>query len=283
MKEKVKIDNKENLALRFLYNTFIGRILLLFITRATFSKLATKFLDSKLSVILIKPFIKKYNIDDELYEEKKYKSFNDYFIRNKKEEYINIDTNLNSFICPCDCKLSVYNASDNKFKIKHVTYDLNSLIKNNKIAKEYSNSYVIICRLTPDNFHRYCYIDDGYHGKNTKIKGVLHTVRPIAVEKRNVYVTNSRSYTVLDTVNFGNVIQIEVGALMVGKIKNNYSNYNFKKGEEKGFFKYGGSTIILLVKKDKVKINNDLINNTKNGYETIVNIGEKIGKKIDNR
>ena len=279
MKEVVKINDKESLVLRFLYNTFIGRIILLFITRVSFSKVATKFLDSRSSKILINNFVKKYNINEDLFEDKKYKSFNDYFVRNKKEEYIKIDKNPNSFICPCDCKLSVYKTNDKKFRIKHVDYELETLLKSKVLADEYKDDYVMICRLTPDDYHRYCYIDDGYHDANKKIKGLLHTVRPIAIEQKNVFVTNSRSYTVLDTVNFGQVIQIEVGALMVGKIKNNYTNYQFKRGEEKGFFEYGGSTIILLVKKDKVKIDNYLINNTKKGYETKISIGEKIGTK----
>ena len=278
MKEVISI-NEEGVVLRFLYNTILGRILLLFITKATFSKIATKFLDSNISRILIKPFVKKYKIDTELYIDKKYKSFNDFFKRIKKEEYINIDTNPDSFISPCDCKLSVYKASENTFKIKGVSYDLELLLKSKFLAQDYKDGYVVVCRLTPDNYHRYCYIDNGYHDANKKIKGNLNTVRPIATTKKDVFITNARSYTVLDTSNFGQVIQIEVGALMVGKIKNNYTNHSFKKGEEKGFFEYGGSTIILLVKNDKVKIDNYLLNNTKNGYETIVSIGEKIGVK----
>ena len=200
-----------------------------------------------------------------------------YVLEDKKE--INIDEDREAFISPCDCKLSVYKASDETFRIKHVNYSLDSLLKNSELAKEYKDDYVVICRLTPDNYHRYCYIDSGYHGINKKIKGVLNTVRPIAVENKKVYVTNQRSYTILDTDNFGKVIQVEVGALMVGKIKNEHKNYFFTKGEEKGFFKYGGSTIILLVKKDNVKIDNYLINNTKKGYETIINMGDKIGIK----
>lgn len=278
MKEVISI-NEEGVVLRFLYNTILGRILLLFITKATFSKIATKFLDSNISRILIKPFVKKYKIDTELYIDKKYKSFNDFFKRIKKEEYINIDTNPASFISPCDCKLSVYKASENTFKIKGVSYDLELLLKSKFLAQDYKDGYVVVCRLTPDNYHRYCYIDNGYHDANKKIKGNLNTVRPIATTKKDVFITNARSYTVLDTSNFGQVIQIEVGALMVGKIKNNYTNHSFKKGEEKGFFEYGGSTIILLVKNDKVKIDNYLLNNTKNGYETIVSIGDKIGVK----
>jgi len=278
MKEKIEINDKDSLILTILYDTILGRIMLLFVTRVTFSKIVTKFLDSRFSKIFIKLFIKKYNINESLYENKKYKSFNDYFIRNKKDKYIKIDNDNNNLICPCDCKLTVYKSNKDIFKIKHVNYNLKELLKNNKLASFYKNAYVVICRLSPDDYHRYCYLDDGYHSENKKIKGCLHTVRPVAFEKK-VYVTNSRSYTVLNTNNFGKITQIEVGALMVGKIINKYSHYHFKKGEEKGYFKYGGSTIILLIDKDKVKIDNYLINNTKRGYETKINMGEKIGEK----
>lgn len=279
MRKTVKIDNKDSLALRFLYNTFLGRTILLLITRVFFSKVVTKFLDSRLSKILIPLFNKKYKINKNLYEKKRYKSFNDYFIRKKKEEYINIEKDSNVLISPCDCKISVYEANNKIFKIKHSFYNLESLLKSKMLSNEYNDGYVAICRLEPGDFHRYCYIDDGYHDAHKRIKGILHTVRPIAINKKNVFITNSRSYTVLETTNFGRVIQIEVGALMVGKIKNHHTNCGFKKGEEKGYFKYGGSTIILLFKKDMVEIDKELIDNTKNGYETIVSIGEKIGIK----
>lgn len=279
MNETVKIEKKDSLILRFLYNTFVGRLILLLITRVFFSKIVTKFLDSRSSRVLIPLFIKKYKINKELYEKKNYKSFNEYFIRRKKKEYINIDYNSDILISPCDCKISVYEANNKIFKIKHSFYNVESLLKSKRLSDEYKDDYVVICRLTPDDYHRYCYIDDGYHDANKRIKGILHTVRPIAIEKKNIFVTNARSYTVLDTVNFGSVIQIEVGALMVGKIKNKHTNYRFKKGEEKGYFKYGGSTIILLIKKEFVELDDYLIENTKNGYETIIKIGERIGKK----
>lgn len=277
--KKIKINSKESLVLSFLYKTFVGRVILLLVARVSFSKVVTKFLDCKCSKIFINGFIKKYNINNELFVDREYKSFNDYFSRDKKEKYKNVDIVSNKFISPCDCKLTVYNAIDNFFCIKNVSYDLETLLMNKQLANEYKDGYVVICRLTPDNFHRYCYIDDGYHGENIKIKGVLHTVRPVAIENIPVFITNSRSYTILNTVNFGKVIQVEVGALLVGKIKNNYVNYNFKKGEEKGLFEYGGSTIILIVKKENVKIDDDLFENTKNGYETCINMGEKIGLK----
>ena len=280
LKKTIEEKDYNTLPVKLLYNNILGRtIVKTILVKKTISKLNGKRYSSKRSVRIIPKFIKKHQINMEDYPVVEYKSFNDFFKRIKKEEYINIDTNPDSFISPCDCKLSVYKASENTFKIKGVSYDLELLLKSKFLAQDYKDGYVVVCRLTPDNYHRYCYIDNGYHDANKKIKGNLNTVRPIATTKKDVFITNARSYTVLDTSNFGQVIQIEVGALMVGKIKNNYTNHSFKKGEEKGFFEYGGSTIILLVKNDKVKIDNYLLNNTKNGYETIVSIGDKIGVK----
>jgi len=262
-KTNTLIEKESNKAVRFLYNNIVGRMLLKPLTMPVCSKASALYMNSRLSKILIKE------------NRKNYKSYNNYFTRYNEQ---NIDRTEKHFISPCDAKLMVYELNEkSSFKIKDSIYEVKDLI--NKDISDYHDGYVLIFRLETTDYHRYCYIDDGYHDANKKIKGCLHTVRPIAVEQKNVFVTNSRSYTVLDTVNFGQVIQIEVGALMVGKIKNNYTNYSFKKGEEKGFFEYGGSTIILLVKKDNVKIDNYLINNTKRGYETKISIGERIGVK----
>ena len=103
----------------------------------------------------------------------------------------------------------------------------------------------------------------------------------MAFKKYNVYKTNCREYTILHTENFGDVVQIEVGALLVGKIKNIHRNYTFKKGEEKGYFEFGGSTICVLVEDNKVNIFEEIINNTQKGYETVVKYGERIGTKFE--
>lgn len=132
-------------------------------------------------------------------------------------------------------------------------------------------------RLCVDDYHRYCYIDDGTKEENIFIPGVLHTVNPIALENYKIYSQNQREYTIMHTKNFGDVIQIEVGAMMVGKIVNYDGKTDIKRGEEKGKFLYGGSTIILLLNQN-IKIDDDIIKNTQDGAETIVKMGEKIGE-----
>lgn len=138
----------------------------------------------------------------------------------------------------------------------------------------------MIFRLCVDDYHRYCYIDNGIQTDNVHIKGELHTVNPIALEKYNIYKRNSREFTILHTDNFGDVVQIEVGAMLVGRIKNHHRNvYRFRKGEEKGMFEYGGSTVVLLFEKDMIEVNSGILENSAKGLETIVKYGAKIGRK----
>lgn len=161
-------------------------------------------------------------------------------------------------------------------------YRISDLLKNDFIARRYDGGYCFIYRLEVDDYHRYCYIDDGTKTDNIFIKGELHTVNPIALKKYNVYKRNSREYTILHTDNFGDVVHMEVGALCVGKICNHHNEYYFSKGEEKGMFQFGGSTIVQIFEKNKIIPDKDIIINSKNGFETIVHYGEKTGTATSN-
>ena len=147
-----------------------------------------------------------------------------------------------------------------------------------KLANDYINGYCLIFRLTVDDYHRYSFIDDGKIIKSKYIPGKFHTVNPIANDFYPIYKQNSRSYSLLHTEHFGDVIYMEVGAMMVGKIYN-HSMSSYQKGDEKGYFEFGGSTIVVLLKKDQVIIDQDIIENSKKYCETKVLMGEKIGVK----
>lgn len=276
-----KIKDNPGIGLSFLYNTKIGRIILKpLVSTKTVSNISFFVLNSKISCPLIKHFIKKHDINMNDYELKKYKSFNDFFIRKIKPGKRKIIKKEDIFIAPCDSKLTVYEI-DSKltFKVKNSLYDVSSLIKDEKIAKKFKGGYALVYRLSPEDYHRYYFIDDGIVLKNYKIDGFFHTVNPVVYDKFKVFKENTRECTYIKTKNFSEVLYVEVGALLVGKI-NNHKLLNFKKGEEKGYFMYGGSTVIILVKKDVVKIDDEIINNSKNEYETYVKLGDKIGVKI---
>ena len=104
-------------------------------------------------------------------------------------------------------------------------------------------------------------------------------MNPIANDYFPIYKENSRSYTIIKTELFGDIIQMEVGALCVGKIVNYHERKKVNRGEEKGKFEFGGSTVILLIEKNKVEIEQSILQNTKEGFETLIRMGQAIGKK----
>lgn len=274
-----KFFSQDNM-LKILYDTVFGRCILKILTMPVLSEVVGKFMDSELSKPLIKPFIRKNNINLSEYYTDNINSYNDFFTRKIRPEMRNIDRNPESLISPCDSKLSVYNINpDSVFRIKGSDYSIYDMIKNPELAKKFEGGICLVFRLEVTDYHRYCYFDSGRKSNNVHIKGILHTVNPIAFRRYNVYRQNSREYTLLHTENFGDAVQIEVGAMMVGKIQNHHGKCRFSRGQEKGMFLFGGSTIVLLLQKDKALIDDDIVRNTKNGFETIVKYGEKIGLK----
>ena len=264
-------------SLLFLYHNFLGRVLLKILYLPFISKIVGKYMNSKLSIKRIDKTIKKYNIDMNLFEKKEYTSFNDFFTRKKKN--IDIDNNKNHFISPADSKLLVIKLNKNaSFDIKNSIYNLRNIIDKD-LTEEYKDGYALIFRLEVNDYHHYHFIDDGSFDEYKYIKGILHTVQPIAYEKYPVFHRNSREYTILHTKNFSDIIEVDVGAMMVGKIENYKDKKTYKKGDEKGYFMFGGSTIILFVKNNIINIDNDILLNSALGKETIVSCGEKIGTK----
>lgn len=277
-KEYIEYVEGNSRELNFLYNSFSGRILLRILVSPAISNLYACYIKSTFSKYKINKFIKSNSIDLSEYKEDNYKNFNDFFIREKKNIFFDKDDD--ALISVADSKLLSFKITEDlNLRIKNSNYGIEELLKNKEIAEKYAGGVCLINRLSVDDYHRYHHFDDGIMGENKKIKGVLHTVRPIAHEKYKVFAENSREWTVLHTKNFGDVIQIEVGALLVGKINNHMNNNSFSKGDEKGYFEYGGSTIILLFEKNKVLIDSDIISNSKKYIETKVRVGEKIGVK----
>ena len=275
---KENIITKSGHSLDFFYSTFIGRLLLRIVISKPISNLGALYMNSRFSKIKINRFIDKNDINTFEYDDKKYKSYNDFFTRKVISCKRPIMSNKNALISPCDGRVLAYTINDDlTLKIKNSYYSINTLVEKD-IMDEYKNGIALVFRLSTDNYHRYCYIDSGTKGKNYHIKGVFHTVQPISLKKYNFFKTNSREYTILNTNNFDKVVQVEIGALMVGRIKNNHEEYKYKKGEEKGYFEFGGSTIVLLFKKGVISLDNDILENSYEDIETIVKYGEKIGK-----
>ncbi len=270
---------------RFLYETIPGRIILRLLISPAISKITGCFLDSFLSIPLIKPFFKAATINPSDYENEKYRCFNDAFTRRIRKSLRPIDLRRNALIAPCDGMLSIYSINSNRvLPIKHSHYSINDLVDFSKHPNgdnsNFKDGYCLVFRLGVENYHRYSYIDDCILKKTYRIDGKLHTVRPIALRHYPVFTENSREISILETRNFGEVLEIEVGAMFVGKIVNNHSDGIHKKGEEKGFFKYGGSTIVLLLNPNAATLNEELLSSINSTKEFPVKLGECIGLSL---
>ena len=154
---------------------------------------------------------------------------------------------------------------------------MQSLVRSKKLAKKFEGGQLLLFRLSVDDYHRYCYLDDGVKTKNYHIPGVFHTVNPIANDTYPIYKENTREFTLLKSDHFGDVLIMEVGALLVGRITNNHEDQLVTRGTEKGKFEYGGSTIIVCLEKDQAIIDEDLLSNSEQRIETAVKMGEQIG------
>ena len=270
-------DGQDKL-LAALYGHAAGRLLLKPLTAPCVSRLAGRLLSTKASCALIDPFIRRNRIDMTQFEDADYASYNEFFSRKIRPEARPVDMDPQHLISPCDSKLTVLPVTkDGRFTLKHTVYTVSSLLKNDALAGAYEGGYVLIFRLTVDDYHRYCYAADGEKTENTFIPGALHTVNPIANDVYPIYVQNSREYSLLRTDTFGDVLMMEVGALLVGKIVNHHEASSVRRGQEKGYFQFGGSTVVLLLEKDRVQLDEDIITNSRENCKTIVKMGEKIG------
>lgn len=271
-------DDTQDKILKKLYETKAGRSALKLLVNPAVSKAGSLFLDSSFSKGLISPFIAKSNIAMEEYEEEEYESYNHFFTRRLREGKRSFDRTAGALCAPCDGRVSVYPIrKDGTFTIKNTVYTMDRLLRSRRLAERYLDGVLCVFRLTVQDYHHYAYIDEGVKTKNYAIPGVLHTVNPLANDQYPIYTENAREFSVLKSEHFGRVLMMEVGALLVGRIVNHHEAGSVSRGMEKGFFEFGGSTVILAFEKDRVELAEDIMENNEMGFETIVKMGEVIG------
>lgn len=275
----MKKDQGENWFLRFFYHTILGRMLLKLLVNPCVSKIAGWFMDSRVSSVMIPFFRRKHGISmrDVIVPEGGFPSFNAFFCRKKKaitwQELREEHALLTS---PCDAFLTCITIQkDQIFDVKHTRFSLTDLLRDKTLAHEFEGGTALIFRLTPSHYHRYAYAADGEIKSWRRLSGVLHSVRPICTREVPVYCQNAREYQVVDTERFGRIVQMEVGALLIGRITNERPKERRSvRGLEKGRFEFGGSTIILLLQKDQVRLREEILNAGRDGGEVSVQYGE---------
>ncbi len=280
-KRKVKAENSaQDRLLEALYGHWFGRLLLKPFVSPACSRLGGWVLDSQASKWLIRPFIRNHSIDMSEYVPKKYTSYNDFFKREMKRGARKIEQGGHILVSPCDSRVTVIKITDKSiFSVKQTRYTVESLLKNRRLAEGFADGYLWIFRLCVEDYHHYIYVDDGYVSRNIHIPGIFHTVNPAAGDRLPIYKENTREYALLRSSNFGPVIQMEVGAMLVGKIENTPGKKVVRRGEEKGCFAFGGSTVILMTQAGKACPDEDILRNSELGIETKVKLGERVGRR----
>lgn len=284
-RDGAKIDGTtgQDHLLEVIYGHALTRMLLRPFLSPAVSDICGKFLSTRLSRRIVPSFVKKNHIDLGIYEKQEFDSYNAFFTRKIKAEQRPINEQKNILISPSDGKVTAYPITQKgRFWIKHTQYSAAQLLKDERLAERYMGGWIYVIRLTVDDYHRYCYVADGRKSRQRKIRGVLHTVNPVANDYYPIYKMNSREYCLLKTKELGTILLMEVGALMVGKINNHEEDSaQVKRGDEKGMFEFGGSTIVVMTEPGMAEPDKDIIHNTKAQAETLVKMGEPIGCKYE--
>ena len=271
--------------MKWLYASPLGKAALnLLIKRKVVSAVGGWFMNSKASKKRIQNFITDYKIEMSDYQEtdaSEFKHFNDFFYRKINPAKRPIGEGV---VSPADGKtLAFQEISDqSKFFIKGTEFDLKRFLGTDELAKKYNGGSMLIIRLAPTDYHRYHFPSKGTASATEILKGHYYSVSPIALQQSlEIFCENKRSISTLVTENYGDILISEVGATMVGSILQTYEADSIvESGAEKGYFAFGGSTVVLLFEQGKIQFSKDLIENTSNGMETQVLMGQTIASEL---
>ena len=270
--------------LRFSYENILGRIGLWgMVQRKWFSRWYGRKMDATDSRDKILPFLENYQLNEDEFLESPdtFNTFNDFFYRKLKPEARPVDENENSVIFPADGRhLLIPNLSCiEKVYAKGQGFDLERLLGSTELGNIFKDGAMLISRLCPVDYHRFHFPVSG-HLSNTKLlNGSLFSVNPIALRhKISIFWENKRYLSIIDNEKIGKVIQLLVGATCVGSVHlTSKANTNIKKGDEYGYFSFGGSCVITLYPSKKIAFREDLIDQSGKGFESYFKFGTCLG------
>lgn len=231
----------------------------------------------------IAPFIHAYQIDVSEFADPvdSFLSFNDFFVRKLKNESRPIDSRGRGAAAPVDGRyLVIDNLSEtNSFYVKGQRFNLHSFLQDPQLARKYREGSMVIARLNPTDYHRFHFPVAGVPAAARPIEGALFSVNPFALRKRfSILWENKRWITTIQSESFGEVCMVEVGATFVGSVHQTFCPNQFvRKGDEKGFFSFGGSCVILLFEKGRIMFDADLLENSRRNLETKSLFGSSLG------
>ncbi|KAG9160149.1 hypothetical protein Leryth_015037 [Lithospermum erythrorhizon] len=290
------IDGKIVLSMRAIYQSKFGLGLMDSGAKEILQKISEKqgrkmnSVDSAKDIPKFANFFKdQINMSDVKYPLKHFKTFNEFFIRELKPgaRPIEFPEQNDVAVCAADCRLMAFQAVSEakRFWIKGRKFSIKGLLGEELCSSSFIDGTLVIFRLAPQDYHRFHMPVTGKIDKFVDIPGCLYTVNPIAVNSKycNVLTENKRTVSIISTSDFGKVAFVAIGATMVGSITFQKKEGDLvQKGDEFGYFSFGGSTVICVFEKDSIKIDEDLIENSGRSLETLVSVGMKLGVSTRN-
>lgn len=273
---------------KLLYGTWIGRLLSAVIATPPFSRFYGWLQDRPSSSRKVGPFIGKFRVEmaDFLPEEGRppespYSTFNRFFTRRVTERARPFAAPP-QFPAPCDARYFAYNSLNDSVSIpvKGSLFKAQALVQNKQWDGYFEDGPGFVARLCPVDYHRYHFPDDGEVLDTWRIPGALHSVNPWALACReDIFMLNERQVTILETDHFGKLAFVEVGATCVGRIEQIHTERRFSRGDEKGMFLFGGSSVIVIGEKGRWEVDPRILENTAQGLETFLKMGRSLGRE----
>jgi phosphatidylserine decarboxylase len=265
--------------MRLIYENPVGSATLPFLLkRKAVSRLYGMYCRTPMSARGIPRFIDQYNVDMTGFGGT-YKNYAEFFTREKKD--VTFPAEPHVLGSPCEGLVSAYTDidPDKLIAAKGSFFTLSELFGDSALAREYQGGSMLRIRLTPANYHRIHFFDDGVISSSKFINGSLNSVSPLAVRRvARLYCRNKRAVISFSSVNFGETVMVEVGATCVGGIVHCFENgESVGRGRQTSYFKPGGSLLLIFFKNGMFSPGASLLEQTAGGYETKIMIGEELG------
>jgi phosphatidylserine decarboxylase len=271
--------------LRWLYNTHAGGALGTVLTASPWPSRAFGWLQRRRwSRRRIAGFIARMGIDptEARRDIGEFESFAEFFTREIDLGRRPVCPARDVAVAPADGRVLAFPTvePETTFRIKRGLFNLRELLRDDALAEDFGGGAMVISRLSLSDYHHFHFPDSGIPGKAAPIPGRYHAGGPYALRTLVPFMTqNHRVRTLFDSDSFGRMAIVEIGALTVGSIRQCFRpGARVAKGDEKGLFELGGSTVVLLFQRGAIRLDQDLVSMTRMEIETLVRMGEPIGR-----
>jgi len=273
--------------LRWTYGTLVGKLALAAAVKRTwFSRWYGWRMNQPGSRKKIAPFIQQYelNASEFVRSSDEFEHFNAFFSRQLRPEARPVSADPSVVVFPADGRhlcVPDLSQSDGLF-VKGDMFDLESLLADPRLAEQYKHGSLVLSRLCPVDYHRFHFPVSGRIGETRLINGPLYSVNPIALcQNIQILATNKRTITILETLNIGRVLLLEIGATCVGSICQTFQpGSDVSKGDEKGYFQFGGSSTITVFEPGRIEFDEDLLTCSAQHTELYGRVGDHMGRIV---